>query len=271
MYPILFHVGSYTVYSYSVALAVGLIAGAWWAFRTAKARLADPTAVIDASFWALVGGLPGGRAGYVLANWAFFGDHLDKALAFRGGGLSWHGALIGAGVAIAAWFAIRSRFMPPLPDWRDLLDSLAPGVALGSAFGWLGCWLTGACYGAKAAGYAPPLSWLTADLRDIYGVDQVRFLTQPLMLAWCLLLWALLWAHHTAPRRTLPRGADAVLYLLLYAAADFGVMFLRGDGTWRSALWLSQWVNVAEMCIAIGLGAYIWTREDRETRGGIHE
>lgn len=265
MVPILFRLGSYTVYSYTVAVALGMVAGTWLAYQAARARTAAPETVTDAGFWALVGGLLGGRAGYALANWAYFAAHVDKALTFAGGGLSWHGALGGATVAIAIWVALRKRVGPPVPDWRDLVDALAPGVAFGCALGWLGCLLAGAGYGAEAAGAGPPLSWLAADLPDIYGVDQVRFVTQPLMIAWCLLLWALLQARRTI----VPRGASMALYLALYALADFAVAFLRGDGTWRFGLWLSQWANVAEVCVAIALGVYVFTRKDRVSGSGL--
>jgi hypothetical protein len=55
----------------------------------------------------------------------------------------------------------------------------------------------------------------------------------------------------------LPRGLSFALYLLLYALADFGVAFVRGDGTWRLGLWLSQWVAAIEAGFAVGLGVYI--------------
>ncbi len=228
-------------------------------YRVARERLSDPRAVLDAGFWALLGGVMGGRVGYVAANWAYYADHLDKALNVREGGLSWHGALFGACAAIALWYVVRGHYRPPLSDWRDLMDAIAPGVALGGTFGWLGSLLTGSAYGAEASGYAPPLSWLAADLPDIYGVDAVRFITQPLMIVWCLLLWSVLWGL----RRRLLRGFSFALYLLLYALADFGVTFLRGDGTWRCGLWLWQWVAIAEACMAIGLGLYVWSRADR--------
>jgi phosphatidylglycerol:prolipoprotein diacylglycerol transferase len=160
------------------------------------------------------------------------------------------------------WLVVRRWVRPPAPDWRDLFDVLAPGIALGCALGWLGCLLAGCAYGAEASGYGPPLSWLSADLPDIYGVDGVRFVTQPLMIVWCLFVWVLLWAL----RHRMPRGLAFALYLFLYGLADLVVAFLRGDGTWRSGLWLSQWMALAAMCVAVGLGIYTGTRPDRGTR-----
>lgn len=279
MFPILIRIGSYTVFSYTVALVAGMAAGMAVCYRSARERLPDPAVVLDAGFWALLGGILGGRAGYVLANWAYYVDHLDRAFnarvpGVREGGLYWHGALIGGCAAVALWYANRRRRDPSAPGWRDLADVAAPGLALGGAFGWLGALLTGSAYGAEASGYTPPLSWLAADLPDLYGVEAARFLTQPLMIAWSLALWGLLWGL----RHRLPRGATFALYVLLYAMGDFAVTFLRGDGTWRRGLWLWQWVAAAEMCAAVGLAVSAWTKfhfsltegweEDDETTSG---
>jgi phosphatidylglycerol:prolipoprotein diacylglycerol transferase len=259
MFPILIRIGSHVVFSYTVALVVGMALGMAVCYRSARERLPDPAIVLDAGFWALLGGVLGGRGGYVLLNWAYYVDHLDRALRLREGGLSWHGALIGGCAAVALWYAIRLQGDRSAFDWRDLADVAASGLALGSAFGWLAALLTGSAYGAEASGYMPPLSWLAANLPDIYGVDAVRFLTQPLMIVWSLLLWGLLWGL----RRRLPRGGTFALYLLVYALGDFAVAFLRGDGTWRWGLWWWQWLAVVEICAALGLMAYAWIKVHR--------
>ena len=254
MYPILFRFGSHIViYSYTVALVLGMIAGVWMAWRGARSRFPDPGIVVDAGFWGLLGGLFGGRAGYVIANWAYFVEYPAKAFALWQGGLSWHGALWGGCVAVIVWVAVRHRHGSKGPGWRETLDALAPGLALGGAFGWLGNLLTGSAYGAEASGCVPPASWFAADLPDIFGVRAERFLTQPLMIIWCLLLWGVLWAL----RGRLRPGILFSLYLLSYALADFGIAFVRGDGTWKLGLWLSQWVALGEMCVAIGLTIYL--------------
>jgi phosphatidylglycerol:prolipoprotein diacylglycerol transferase len=253
MFPILFRVGSYVVYSYTVALVIGMIVGLLLASHLARRRGIPAGTLLDAGFWALLGGILGGRIGYVAANWAYYVDHLDKAAALREGGLSWHGALLGGCAAFVIWSSLRSQ---RTPGWRDLLDAIAPSLALGGAMGWLGCLLTGCAYGAEATGYAPPMAWLTAELPDIFGVNDVRFLTQPLMIAWCLLLSLLLWGTY----RRLPPGLTFALYLFLYALADGSIAFLRGDGTWRWGLWLSQWAALAEASAGLALGIALFAR-----------
>jgi hypothetical protein len=97
-----------------------------------------------------------------------------------------------------------------------------------------------------------PLRWLTGYLPDIYGVERVRFLTQPLMIGWSLFLWAILWLRPGAIR-ALPGGGTFAVYLLLYALADGLVWFLRGDGTWHFGLWPAQWVGLLQVGVALGL------------------
>jgi phosphatidylglycerol:prolipoprotein diacylglycerol transferase len=250
MYPILLRVGSFILYSYTVALAGGIALGTWIAWRQARTRLSDPGIVLDAGFWALLGGIAGARLAYVAANWAYYADHLNKAINVSEGGLTWHGALAGGLATLALWAAVRRRRDPATPGMRALLDVAAPGLALGGALGWAGALLTGSAYGADASGYAPPLAWLTARLPDLYGVDALRFMTQPVMIVTCLLLVGLLWAVR---RRLGARpGLLFALYLGLYALVDLLVWFLRGDGTWRRGLWLWQWAALIELCVAIG-------------------
>lgn len=256
MHPVLFRVGRYVGYSYTLALALGLLGGLWSAYREGRARLDDPTVILDGGFWGLLGGLVGARAGYVVANWAYFQTRLAQAIDVRSGGLSWHGAWLGAAVAAGLWYVLRRRFTPRVPGWRALLDVAAPGLALGSALGWTGCLLAGACYGAEAEGLRIPLRWLTGYLPDIYGVEQVRYLTQPLMIGWSLLLWAILQLRR-GPLRAVPVGGAFATYLLLYALADGLVWFLRGDGTWHHGLWPAQWLDLLQVSLALGLVAHI--------------
>jgi phosphatidylglycerol:prolipoprotein diacylglycerol transferase len=237
-------------------LVAGIALGVWVTYRGMRAspRVSAPGIVLDAAFWALLGGVVGARIAYVLANWAYYVDHLAKAADISEGGLAWHGALIGGIGVLAVWAAAVRRRVRTAPGLLVLLDRAAPGLALGGSLGWLGALLTGSAYGAEAIGVGPPLAWLAARLPDIYGVVALRFVAQPVMIIVCLLLGVLLWIGRGRLQRC--TGLSFSVYLGLYAAADFCVWFLRGDGTWRWGLWLWQWAALAEICAAVGLGVY---------------
>jgi len=74
MYPVLFRVSGYPIYSYTLLLDLGLLLGllvAWWQARRLDA-LSDPGAVVDSAFWGVIGGVLGGRAGLPALRWARF-------------------------------------------------------------------------------------------------------------------------------------------------------------------------------------------------------
>jgi phosphatidylglycerol:prolipoprotein diacylglycerol transferase len=163
MYPILFRVSGRPIYSYTVLLDVGLLLGvavAWWQARRNEA-LDDPGVVIDVVLWSVIGGLLGGRAGYVLAQREYFVHHADEVWQVWLGGLSWHGAFLGGLVGFLAWHTWRTWLAPRPrdggprrlpPPTLATTDALAPGLALGTAFGWLGSFLSGVAHGVVSYG-----------------------------------------------------------------------------------------------------------------------
>jgi phosphatidylglycerol---prolipoprotein diacylglyceryl transferase len=110
----------------------------------------DPGALFDMAVLALLCGIIGGRAWYVLHNWeaAFKGRALINVLRIDQGGLAFFGGLIG-GIAAVVWKMDRAK-MPPLPT----LDVAASVVPLAHAFGRVGCLLAGCCFGR------PTTSWV---------------------------------------------------------------------------------------------------------------
>jgi len=253
MYPVLFRVSGYPLYSYTVLLDVGLLLGlvvAWWQARR-RSAIDDPGAVVDAAFWSVLGGVVGGRAGYVLAQREYFAYHPEKVWQVWQGGLSWHGAFLGGAVALLAWHALRTwltprprdggprRLPPPL---LALTDSLAPGLALGAAFGWIGCFLSGVGHGVVS--YGP----LTYDLPDLYGVYARRFATQPVGAAWSLLVFALLLLSGHRSRW----GFNTFAYLFLAFGGDLLLGFTRADETLYWGLWRAGQV-VDAVLAAVGV------------------
>lgn len=87
-------------------------------------------------FAALIGGLVGARAYYIVQNYSEVKGNLVGNI-FSGSGLIWYGGLLGGVIAVLAW-----------ARWRDflrlaLLDMAAPALALGYAIGRIGCQVSG--------------------------------------------------------------------------------------------------------------------------------
>lgn len=215
MYPILYRVGPFLIYSYTAALSLGILAAigltAWLSSREPVENW------FDAALVCLAGGLVGGRFGFVGAHWAYYQSQPGTLLRFWQGGYSYWGALLGALVGLGLWWIIWGRRKRPFSAYSDLLT---PGLVLLCAFGWAACWLEGCAYGQETI-----LGPFAADLPDEYGVFAVRYQTQALALLWTLVIFAVIWFN----RRRWEGGRLLWATLALLSLGYAGVSLLRGD------------------------------------------
>lgn len=147
MHPELFTLPVFgiTIRTYGFCLTVGFLSAVWLAMRRAQRVKADPDRVLDLSFLALVFGVAGARLFYVVHYWKTdFAPATNKVLAvinIRQGGLEFLGGVLGAIIAIFIYLALKRQSV------RLYLDVLAPGVMWGLAFGRIGCFFNGCCFG----------------------------------------------------------------------------------------------------------------------------
>jgi phosphatidylglycerol:prolipoprotein diacylglycerol transferase len=250
MHPTLFTIGKLSVPTYTVLLDLGLILGLVLIYFEGKRVLQSGTMALDLGLWAVIGGIFGGRIGYVLANWSVFGEDWSRILRIWEGGLSFHGAFLGGMLVLIVFALVYHQGEDLVPLWT-LGDVVTPGLALGLAFGWAACLMGGCAYGALGAGFGYVL------LPDIYGLEAPRFATQAFGLAFFLVLFAGFWLL----RKYWPfRGAAFLMFVLLTFTGQFFLEFTRGDeaitlGPWRLAQALDL---VLALLAAAGLLVLWW-------------
>lgn len=251
MHPTLFTIGNLNIPTYTVLLDLGLILGLLLTYYEGRRQLDRGTLALDFGLWVVIGGILGGRIGYVLANWSAFSEDWASVIRIWEGGLSFHGAVLGGLLVMIVFALFHRRDEKPVPFWQ-LADVLTPGLALGIAFGWAACLLGGCAYGVLGEGIG------YAVLPDLYGVEASRFATQAVGLGYSLLLFLGAWLM----RRHWPfAGASFLLYALLYFAGQFFLEFTRGDeaiyvGPWR----LAQVLNLV-LALAAGVALLmLWWR-----------
>lgn len=134
------------IHTYGLLIGAGFItaitAGAWLAVREwpGKLGLERRDQVFDFAFWAFLSGIAGSRILFVIVNWKDYAANPREILSL-GGGLVFYGGLIGA-VLMAIWYTRKHD----INFWR-WSDLLIPMVSLGQAFGRLGCFSAGCCWG----------------------------------------------------------------------------------------------------------------------------
>jgi phosphatidylglycerol:prolipoprotein diacylglycerol transferase len=280
MHPVLFQIGSFTIGTYGLMIVIGLMSGLWLISRLARRRGLPVEFFQDLLFVALLSGFLGARLTYIGLNW---GDFLKNPLAMilSRSGFVFLGGFIAA-VGACLWFTKKRG----LPAW-EVADLTAPGVALGHAFGRIGCFLAGCCHGVVCTPENHPLlSSIAASFPVVrqpdgeintmfnfaYGDQVSQGLLSPLadrtlpmlpvqlfesagnFLICLTLVW--LW------RRRKFSGEVAGGYLALYSVLRFVLEFWRGDAErgvfFNGAISTSQIICL--FTFAAGLGIMFWRR-----------
>ncbi|MFH2008883.1 MAG: prolipoprotein diacylglyceryl transferase [bacterium] len=145
MHPRLFTIELFgrqlAVSSYGLMVATGVMLGIYLGYRNARRVGLRTDDFLDLMFWGLVTALLASRLMFVLTNYDRFRGDLWRTLYIWEGGLVFYGGVVG-GCAMGLYLMWRRK----LPFLRSG-DVIAPVLALGHAFGRLGCFLAGCCWG----------------------------------------------------------------------------------------------------------------------------
>jgi len=109
--------------------------------RRARRAGINPDDMLDVVTALLMGGIVGSRVFFVLQEWPQFRANPLDIVRIDKGGLVFYGGLMGGA---AAFLLVALKKKLPLKRTLDLLASVVP---LGHAFGRLGCFLNGCCFG----------------------------------------------------------------------------------------------------------------------------
>ena len=228
MYPILFEVGSWPVYSYGLLLALAYLAGLQLAVVRARKQGIDSAKIMDLGIYLIIAALVGAKVMLIAVDFDYFRAQPRELLSLVRAGGVFYGGLIAA-LAVALFLVRRYK----LQMWT-VADLMAPGIALGHVIGRLGCLLAGCCYGRPtdlpwAVTFTNPAA--AANVGTPLGVPlhptQVYDAGAELVILVILL---------ATERRGRPfAGRTFWLYMLLYSVSRFIVEMFRGDE--RGQMW----------------------------------
>ncbi len=237
MHPILFRLGPLTFYSYGFMIAAGFWAASFVLSRRAVQLGWDPGRIQNVALVALLAGLVGARIFYVLAEWESFQFNWLEIFRLDHGGLVYFGGLVGglAGGLVAA----RAYRFPLL----KAADCFMPPLVLAHAFGRVGCFLNGCCYGRYTT---LPVGVKFPNLGE--------WPRHPTQLYEAVFLLALFFFLRRLDQRDPKPGTVVLAYGLLYGIWRFLIEFLRGDNLPVAMnLTLFQWISVGLMAVCVPL------------------
>lgn len=216
MHNELFKIGPVTVYGYGLGIAIGLLMAYFTADLRAKKYGYDSDRVYYIYVYGGIFGIIGAKLMYYITT---IKDIIaDPTLLYRS---FWDGFVVYGGIILgilAAVVYVKKNKLPAL----EYLDLCVPSIAIGQAFGRIGCFLAGCCYGIPVdawygitfhtSSYAPNGIKLFPSQLISSGFDFIVF----------FILCGLL-------KKKVKPGLVLAAYLMLYSVGRFVIEFFRGD------------------------------------------
>ena len=140
MHPILFEIGSFTVYTYGFCIAIGALLGLTYMSWQGKKQFNLSFDTINTLFILIVlAAIIGGKIFFFFEDPGYYLKNLNKL--FTGSGFVFYGSFLFA-VPTMLWFFKRKK-IPTLA----MLDVMAFVTCIVHGFGRIGCFMAGCCYG----------------------------------------------------------------------------------------------------------------------------
>ncbi len=231
-----FDVFGLSIKSFGMVFALGFLACGLLVARRLRELDKPVDWAYEIVFAALVGGLVGARAYFVIQNYSQVQHNLLGSI-FSGSGLVWYGGAIGGAIGVIGWMR-----------WRGVIelrmfDMCVTALALGYAIGRIGCQVSGdGDYGIRSSlpwamgyphGTVPTPPGVTVQPTPIYETLAMGFVAY--------LLWHL--------RDRVRPGVVCALYCLLSGLERFLVEFIRRNHEIVTGLTAAQIESVVLMIV----------------------
>lgn len=255
--PVAFAIFGHQVRWYALMYVAGLLFVHWFlrrAVRTGRAELTGPQldGVLLTGF---LGMLVGARATYVaLYNPDFYLANPEQILHVNKGGLAFHGALAGIGLALFVFARVQKLAFLTL---TDLVSTAAP---LGIALGRIGNFINQELWGRTT-----DLPWGMVFPNAGEEPRHPSQLYESFLEGW-LILAIMLWLY--AKRPLLPRGMLTAAFLCLYALARFAAENFREPDVQLGLLsfGLSMGQILSSLMLAVGIAVFFYARRTPRIR-----
>ena len=250
--PVIFHLGAFALGWYGLTIVLAIVAAVLIAAHQGKKKGITVDEIYTLALWVVISGIVGARLFHIIDRWEYYAGNPLQILQFQQGGLAIWGALVGGGVAAAAYARIRH-----IPLGR-LVDALGPALLTAHIIGRFGCIINGDAYGGVTSLpwgfiYTHPNALIPVKLLGLpthpYPVYEIIWNTMTLLVIWQL------------GRYFKKDGLVFLSYLSLYSIGRFVLTFVRQENT---IFWgLQQAQIIAVLTLVVSLTAMLYLARKR--------
>ncbi|MBA7608817.1 Phosphatidylglycerol--prolipoprotein diacylglyceryl transferase [subsurface metagenome] len=257
MFRYLLEIGNFRIPAYGLMIVIGYFTAMHLSSKLAQRKGIEPIYIQSLSVWLIIGLVIGARLWFVAEYWDYFRVNFIEIFKIWEGGMVFYGGFIGGFILGLLYLKIKRLYIP------EVLDSIAPGLAVGIAIGRIGCFLNGCCFGKItncAIGirfpqrYLPPVYWSHLK-RGFIESDSLWSLpvipTQLISTASLLVIFGILWRIR---RKVLFPGFHFSLFIGLYGSHRFVIDYFRyyeGSALVLKFLTLSQAFSILMIMVSI--------------------
>lgn len=217
MHPILFEVGSFTIYTYGFCIAVGALLGLSYMTWQGKKQFGLSFDTTNSLFvFIVVAAIAGGKVFFFFEDPGYYLNNLSKL--FTGSGFVFYGSFLFA-VPVMLWF-FKHHKIPTLA----MLDVMAIVTCIVHGFGRIGCFMAGCCHGK------PTESILGVTFSNpVCQAEPLNTPLHPTQLYEAGFIFFLLFSLFLLKNRKQFDGQLFLLYLMVYASGRAVLEIFRGD------------------------------------------
>ncbi len=247
MFPILLKIGPLTLRTYGFFVALGVIVGYGYLYKTASREKFSVEFISNLTFYCIIVGFLGSRIGYVIQNFEYYKENFLGVIKVWEGGMVFYPGLI-LGLLFGIFYTLFKK-----QNLLDVLDLYAPAIFLGQSIGRLGCFSAGCCYGKPTESF---LGIVFTHPESLAPQGIKIFPTQLFESFYCIIIFLIL---HLLSTKGKFKSRRIFLGLILYSVFRFINEYFRNDDRGSPILGLSfsQFVSVVLLILNLIFIIYI--------------
>lgn len=205
------------LYMYGLMMSIGIISGVLLLMKRSKKAGYNDDHIFNMCMIAVIGGVIGAKLFFIITDLSEISRDPSIIIKDFGNGFVFYGAIIGG--VIAAYIYSRTKKW----DFLEVFDLAVPSIPLAQAFGRIGCFMAGCCYGRETN-----TNLYVVFKNSLYAPNGVHLIPTQIIssIGNFIIFGTLLWLDREKRDK---RGQLGALYMIIYSVARYIIECFRGD------------------------------------------